>query len=461
MSEAKFLSGSPMRHVTVMSFTSAIGLMAIFAVDLVDMIFIAMLGNDALAAAVGYAGTILFFTTSVSIGLSIAAGALSAREIGANHEQAAREYASSVVITGVGLSVLVAGSALWFLRDILEMLGAKDEVADLAVSYLWIILPSMPLMMVAMVAGAVLRAHGDARRSTMATLAAGVANAVLDPIFIFGLGLGLEGAAIASAISRVVMLGVALYPAIRIYNGFAPLSFVTWARDARAVAGIAAPAILANIATPVGGAIVTREMAKYGTDAVAGMAIIGRLSPVAFAVVFALSGAVGPIIGQNFGANAHERVRRTFIDALIFATGFVALAALILFVLRAQIGAMFGATGLTLELVFLFCGPLALAFVFNAWIFVGNAAFNNLGHPFYSTWINWGRNTLGIYPFVLLGSYWFGAKGVLIGQSAGGLLFAVMSLVIARRLLAGKTKGQAANEFVPHQRDHTVANRHR
>lgn len=71
-----------MGHVARMSFTSSIGLMAIFAVNLVDMIFIAMLGNAALAAAVGYAGTILFFTNAVSIGLSIAAGTLVARAIG-------------------------------------------------------------------------------------------------------------------------------------------------------------------------------------------------------------------------------------------------------------------------------------------------------------------------------------------------------------------------------------------
>ena len=74
--QARFLSGSPMRHITVMSVTASVGLMAVFLVDLVDMIFISMLGQDELAAAIGYAGTILFFTTSFSIGVAIAAGAL-------------------------------------------------------------------------------------------------------------------------------------------------------------------------------------------------------------------------------------------------------------------------------------------------------------------------------------------------------------------------------------------------
>ncbi len=81
--QAKFLTGSLFKHVSVMSLTASVGLMAIFLVDFVDMIFISMLGKAELAAAVGYAGAILFFTTSFGIGMSVAAGALVARALGA------------------------------------------------------------------------------------------------------------------------------------------------------------------------------------------------------------------------------------------------------------------------------------------------------------------------------------------------------------------------------------------
>ena len=77
--QARFLEGSLLRHITVMALTASIGLMAVFVVDLVDMIFISMLGRDELAAAIGYAGAILFFTSSFGIGMAIAAGALVAR----------------------------------------------------------------------------------------------------------------------------------------------------------------------------------------------------------------------------------------------------------------------------------------------------------------------------------------------------------------------------------------------
>ena len=93
-SNAKFLTGVPMRHVAVMSATASIGLMAMFVVDFVDMIFILMLGNAALAAAIGYAGSILFFTTSFGIGIAIAAGALVARAWGSGDEALVRSKAS-------------------------------------------------------------------------------------------------------------------------------------------------------------------------------------------------------------------------------------------------------------------------------------------------------------------------------------------------------------------------------
>jgi len=177
-------------------------------------------------------------------------------------------------------------------------------------------------------------------------------------------------------------------------------------------------------------------MAEFGEAAVAGMAIVGRMTPIAFGVLFALSGAIGPIIGQNHGAGREDRVRESMRDAFIFTALVVVLVTLALYALRGPVVALFEADGITKELIFLFCGPLALAFFFNGVIFVTNAAFNNLGHPFYSTWINWGRQTLGTVPLVMIGAAFFGAPGVLIGQAVGGVIFAGIAVVLAFRVMA-------------------------
>ena len=138
---AKFTNGSIMRHVAVSSFTASIGLMAIYAVDLIDLIFISMLGYEEMAAAAGYASALMFFTSAVNIGLSVAAGVLISRSIGEDEELEAREYATStamlVILTGLVIPIALLVNVEFFVG----LLGASGQVAELAATYLWIVLP--------------------------------------------------------------------------------------------------------------------------------------------------------------------------------------------------------------------------------------------------------------------------------------------------------------------------------
>ena len=330
-SNAKFLTGAPMRHVAVMSATASIGLMAMFVVDFVDMIFISMLGNAALAAAIGYAGSILFFTTSFGIGIAIAAGALVARALGSGDEVLARSKASHALFYGVLLGAIFA-AAVWFnVLNLVTLVGASGETAELAASYLRIIIPSLPILVASIVASAVLRSHGAASSSMYVTILGGVVNAILDPIFIFALDMNLAGAAWASVAARIASASLSFYFLFKNHGGLEAPDRVGLLRDFSPVMVIAIPAILTQLATPVGAAFATRAMAEFGEAAVAGMAVIGRLVPLAFGVVFALSGAVGPIIGQNYGAGQMDRVKRTFYDALLFIGAVVVVIALALF----------------------------------------------------------------------------------------------------------------------------------
>ncbi|MEP1934729.1 MAG: MATE family efflux transporter [Roseibium sp.] len=432
---AKFVEGNLFRHVTVMSLTASVGLMAIFAVDFIDMIFISMLGKAELAAAVGYAGAILFFTTSFNIGVAIAAGALVAQSLGAGDREQARQRASNALVAGVLFASVFAYVVWEFLDPMVSLLGASGETHELAVHYLAIIVPTLPFLLLGMAGGAILRAHGDAKRAMWATVIGGLVNAALDPILIFGLDMELTGAAIASAVSRISIAVFALGPIFRYHGGLQFPKLSEFIKDLSPIAAISVPAIMTQLATPVGQAFVTRSMAEFGEDAVAGMAIVARMTPLAFGSIFALSGAVGPIIGQNYGAGNFERVRGTVREALLFTALVVGFAVLVLFVLREPIAALFDANGQSKALIYLFCGPLALAFFFNGALFVSNACFNNLGHPIYSTWLNWGRHTLGTIPFVIAGAAVLGAPGVLIGQAVGGVIFGVLAVFLVRRVI--------------------------
>jgi putative MATE family efflux protein len=426
--QAKFVEGSLLRHIAVMSLTASVGLMAIFVVDLINMVYISWLGDPELTAAVGYSGAVMFFTTAFGIGLSIGVTVLVAQSAGARDDQRARERATVGLALGAGLGVAFSALVWLLLANIVEVIGATGRTADHTLEFLRIYTLSQPLLIVAIIGAAVLRAYGEARRAMMVTVWGAVALAALDPVLILWADMGLTGAAIAGAGSRCVMLVAALWPVWNRIGGFARVTRQAVSAFASPFAAISGPAILTQMATPVGQALVTRMVAVYGEQAVAGMAIAGRLTPVAFGMIFALAGALGPIVGQNLGAGRMDRVARVFRDGMLFTGVVIVTVSLVLFLARAPLADLFQAKGLTRDLVFLFCGPLSLLFFFNGLIFVSNAICNNLGRPLWSTLVNWGRHTLGTVPFAMwFGSLW-GAQGVLIGQSVGGILFGLLSV---------------------------------
>ncbi len=428
--QAKFVTGNLLRHVAVMALSASVGLMAIFVVDLINMIYISWLGDADLTAAIGYAGAVMFFTTAIGIGLSIGVTVLVAQAVGARDAELARSRATVGLVLGGGLGAVFTAVVWLFLPVIVDLIGATGRTADETLGFLRIYTLSQPMLILGILGASILRAFGEARRAMMVTVWGAIALAALDPVLILWADLELTGAAIAGAGSRGVMMAVALWPVWRRIGGFAPISRAAMADFVRPFAAISAPAILTQMATPVGQALVTRMVGIYGEPAVAGMAIAGRLTPVAFAIIFALSGALGPIVGQNLGAGRMDRVRLVFRDSILFTGAVIVIVSLALFLLRAPLADLFRAEGMTRELVYLFCGPLSLLFFFNGLIFVSNALCNNLGRAFWSTLVNWGRHTIGTVPPALwFGSIW-GAQGVLIGQAVGGVVFGLLSVWI-------------------------------
>jgi putative MATE family efflux protein len=432
---AVFLHGSTMRHVLVMSSASAAGLVAMFAVDMVDMYFLTLLGEQELAAAVGFAGTLLFFVISVSIGLQIALGALVARSEGNQRRDLARRYCSSAMLFNFMVSAVISAIAWFNLTALLGLLGARGATLDYATSYAAIVLPSMPILVLGMSAATGVRALGDARRSMWATVLGSLVNAVLDPIFIFTFGWGLEGAAIASVVARLVVLLVAWHALAVVHKLPCRLSRAEFLADLKPIMTIAGPAVLTNIATPIGGSFVLITMSRFGDSAVAGAAIMGRITPLAMAAVFALSGAIGPIVGQNAGAGRYDRVRSTLASAVVFNVVYVALVWLLLWLCADFIARAFSATGEARELILFYCNFLVGAFVFNGVLFVSNASFNNLHHAHWATGFNFGRAFLGTIPAVYFGAEWYGPKGVMAGEAFGSILFGLLAILAAFALV--------------------------
>jgi putative MATE family efflux protein len=427
----RFVSGPTMRHVVVMTGTGSVGLVAVFAVDLLSLLYISWLGRPALTAGVGLATIVLFFAVSINVGLMIAVGALVSRALGAAESGNARRLAGSACAHAVLAGAAVTLVLLPLLPSILTLLGANAETLPVARRFLWIVLPSNFLMALGMTFSGILRAVGDAKRAMYVTLSGGVVTAGLDPLLIFGLGLGIDGAAIATVVSRLIFVAVGAWGAVAIHRLVARPRFQATLRDARPLFAIALPAILTNVATPIAGGFVTGVVARYGETVIAASATIDRLVPVAFGGLFALSGAIGPILGQNWGAGRYDRMRRTLRDGIVFTAAYVGAVWLLLVGVRHLLVMAFKATGPGADLLLFFCLVSGPMWFFIGLLFLANASFNNLGFPLLSTLFNWGRATIGTMPLAVIGARYAGPQGAIAAIGAGAFLFGTAAIATA------------------------------
>ncbi|MBE9477506.1 MAG: multidrug transporter [Proteobacteria bacterium] len=424
-----------MRHVAVMTMTSMVGLTFLFMVDAAAIFWVSFLDDEMLMAALGFAWTIQFFTISTSIGFMIAGSAMVAKSLGQGNRGNAREQATSAMMIGVGIQAVTVIMILIFRRDILAFAGAEGEVLEIASRFLLISVPSLLLIVIGMMASAILRAEGDAKRGLYVTLSAGSVAMIIDPVLILWMGMGVEGAAWGVVISRSVSAALGLYFVIRVHDLVAPVRLTFVRRWGGPFFIIAAPAIMTQLSSPFGNYLITRIISDFGESAVAGWAVLSRITVLAFGGIFALSGAIGGIIGQNYGAHKFDRVRTAYRDALLFCAGYVMVAWAILALATEPVISLFGLGPDAAEVIKAFTYVSAGGFIFAGALYVSNASFNNLGRPIYSTAFNWLKDGVLMWPLCILLSSYFAAPGVVYGQGLAWSIAGIAATIVGWQVI--------------------------
>ena len=429
---AVFTQGSILRHVALTTVTSAVGLMAIFLIDLLSMFYVSMAHRDAWRAAVSLVSKVLFFPFALNMGMTIGIGTVVSIAIGRGDRDLARRSASTgLVLTGL-LGLGASLGALPFRVEILHLFGAEGEAVEVASRLLVLTLPVNVLLSIGMACAGILRASGDPTRAMLVTLAGGVATALADPLFIFGFGQGIDGVGTAIVLSRFVFVLVGLWFVVKVRLLVAPIGLRLPFAEVRSIALIALPAIATNLALPFADWYVTRTIWQFGVAASAAAGVYDRIMPFAFSLVFALTTSIGPIIGQNLGARAYDRVRLAFVCVLGVAVLYSLVVWTIVWAAAPGLAGAFGLTGSTATFFLFLCRYATLAWVSVALLLVASAMFNTLGRAHMSTMFNWGRATLGTIPFLWLAGAG-GAEVTMMGIAAAAMAFGLAALAIAGR----------------------------
>ena len=408
------------------------GMVLLMAFNLVDTFFVSLLGTQPLAA-ISFTFPITFTVISIFIGLGIGTSAVISRFLGKGDIESAKCSGTSALYLSSIIVGVVAVIGYLLIDPMFLMLGASKDLLPLIHDYMDIWFLGCITLMGPMIGNAILRSSGDTKTPSIIMGAAGLINAVLDPILIFGFGpipeLGIQGAAIATFISWLcgTLLIIYILAAKKQLIHTAIPNITQFCQSSREILKIGLPAAGANMLTPIAAAILTAIVATYGESAVAGFGVGSRIESIACLVILAMSMTLPAFIGQNFGAGNMARVKEAYKTSIKFVLYWQVVVYLLLVLIAPWIAAAFAKEKEVMDTIVLFIWIMPLAYGLQGVIILTNSSLNALHKPMSALFLSIIRLFVCYVPLAYLGSELMGLKGFFIGAALGNVFMAIIS----------------------------------
>lgn len=428
-----------------MTWPVIIGVLTLISFNVVDTFFVGMLGTDPLAA-VSFTFPVTFTVVSLAIGLGIGTSAIIARKRGSGREEHARFDGTTALTVSALLVAVLAFIGYLFMDPIFSLLRAQPRLLPYIHDYMIVWFLGAVLLVTPMVGNAVLRAAGDTRTPSLIMASGGLLNAIFDPILIFGLGpipaMGVQGAALASLISWIIGTVLVLwYLSHKQLLSFRAPAGASWLRSARQILSIGVPAAGANMLTPLAMAVITAIIAGYGAPAVAAFGVGSRLESLASVIILALSMSLPPLISQNLGAHAFDRVNAAYRVAIRSVLIVQLLIYLLLLMTAPWVAAAFTDDPEVARLILLFIYIMPLGYGVQGVIILTNSSLNALHRPMSALGLSVVRLFVMFVPLSWLGAVLYDIPGLFIGGVVGNVLTAILAWLWFKREVSREQKG--------------------
>ena len=295
--------------------------------NLADTFFVGQLSTSA-SGAVGVVSSLMAIIQALGFMLGHGAGGIISRSLGSQDTHAVTKFASTSFFTALTSGAVLAVLGLATLPDFMMLLGSTDTILPHACAYARPILIAAPLMMSSLVMNNILRYEGKASFAMIGLVTGGVLNIVLDPIFIFGLGMGTDGAGTATALSQSISFCILLSMFLRgkTVSRFRITQVTRSARDFGQIFFNGAPSFGRQGLNSIGSMLLNVAARNYGDAAVAGMSIVSRIFQFVLSVAIGVGQGLQPVAAFNYGARRFARVRKAAIFTI--STAFVFMAVL-------------------------------------------------------------------------------------------------------------------------------------
>ncbi len=441
-----YTSGSIGRAITLLAVPMVLEMSMVGAFEVFDTFFVAKLGPEAVAA-VGITSVLLSLVFAVGFGLGMAATAMVARRIGQKDTEGAAVAASQSILLGIIVSIPIAVIGGLFSEELLSALGASPGVVRVGATYCAINLASSCVVIQFLLNGAIFRGARDAVVAMRTLWLANALNIVLDPLLIFGLGpvpgLGLTGAAIATALAR----GIGLLLQVRVlHNGSGRLHIkvshlVPNTGVIRRLVRIGLPGVLQRVISTSAWLGLIRIIAVFGSSALAGYTIALRITILVLLPSWGMASAAATLVGQNLGAKKPDRAERSVWFAGYSNSVFLGLLAIVFISWSEPVIGIFTSEPDVIAVGAAHLRYVSCSYPFFAFGMVLLQAFNGAGDTWTPTWINFISNWLLQVPLAYLLSIYFdiGIGGCFIAIAITYVTSSLVSVVAFRR---GKWRGQ-------------------
>ena len=424
--------------------------------NIVDQIFIGW--------GVGYLGNgatnVVFPLTMVCLAFALMFGdggaAYLSLKLGEKKQKEAAKGVGNAITISVVVSILICVGYLIFLPQLLNLFGCTDNLREYALSYGEIIVLGLPFMMIGSTLNSIIRADGNPKYAMTSMVAGAILNVILDPIFIFLLNMGVEGAAIATVISQIVtflinVFYIKKFKSIKIGKE----EFKPQAQVMRKVSALGRSSFITQMSIVLVIAFENNLLGKYGAESKYGadipitvLGIVMKISQILNSIIIGIAAGSQPILGYNYGAGKYDRVKKT----LKYVLGLSVIISTIAFILFQTIPdkliSIFGSGNeLYMEFACIAFRTYLMLVICNGVQIPSGIFFQAIGKSAKSAILSLSRQILFLIPAMVTFGSLFGLIGVLYaGPFADGLAFVISGILIIvemKHLGKGNVKSEA------------------
>lgn len=400
--------------------------------NVVDTYFVSGLGKHSVAA-VSVAFPISLIFSGIGLTFGAEAGSYISRLLGGEKKKEADIVATVAMFTSVIIGAITGMTLLFLLTDVLKFMGAIPSIIEIAKKYAIIFIISTMVSTANVTAGNLAVAQGAAKVSLKAMIIGSVLNMVLDPIFIYGLNLGVNGAAIATLISQVVTLFIYIiyFKSEKSYIKLKISNFKPTINAYKEILKVGISMFLLQIFSSISMSKISSSASLYGEDAIAAMGIVLRIVTLGTNVVFGYMKGLQPLAGFNYGAKNYKRLNEAIRCCIKYINLFCLVWTILLYIFAPNILSIFGTGESVLKIAVPALRAGVIMFITFGFQFTYSTLYLSMGKALAGGFLSICRQGIIFLPIILLLPKIFGLNGVIYSQAVADLITTIITIPFA------------------------------